>query len=321
MSLSSEVRIGPCEDRTLIHNEPGSSRRPRRSLIWFCVLRMGLTMGLSMVAPIIASSQTQTDPNPPGRGPEFRIQFMPRGLMYRSYLAGEKEPRIGAQWLHGNVGWIWEASFGGRLPLWRYGTDDPLRPEGLQMDVEGATFTRVDVGTGTEVDAIDFRVGFLVTWRRGRTALKGGSYHISSHIGDEYLVRNPNFVRNDYTRESLIGGITQDLTDALSVYGEVGYAFRYQGGAEPFELQFGIQYNPQPREGWWGRPYAAINAHLRQEFDFARNINTVAGIQWRSRESLRVIRIGLQYFNGQSLQYSFFDQHEEWLGTGVWVDF
>jgi Protein of unknown function (DUF1207) len=274
-----------------------------------------------LVIPLVASGQTQISTNPPGTSSEFSLHFMPRGLLYRSYLAGEKEPRIGAQWLHGDVGWIWEATFGGRLPLWRYGSDDPVRPEGFQMDVEGGTFTRVDVGTGTEVDAIDFRVGFLLTWRRGRTALKFGTYHVSSHIGDEYLERYPNFVPSDYTRESLIGGITQDLTDALSVYGEVGYAGRRQGGAEPFEVQFGVQYNPPPGRGWLGRPYAGVNAHLRQEFGFARNINAVGGMQWRSRETLHAIRVGLQYFNGQSLQYSFFDQHEEWLGTGVWVDY
>ena len=280
-----------------------------------------LIVVLILWVPLMAWGQTPNDPGAPGADPESRLQFMPRGLMYRSYIAGEKESRIGAQWLVGEVGWIWESAFGARVPLWRYGTDDPLSPEGLQMDVEGGVFTRVDVGTGTEVDAIDFRTGFLLTWRRGRTALKVGTYHISSHIGDEYLQRNPTFVRRDYVRDSFITGITQDLTPEISVYGEVGYAFLRGGGAEPLEFQFGFQYDPPPNPGWWGRPFAAFNVHLRQEFDFGGNINTVAGMQWGSRESSRAIRTGLQYYNGKSLQYSFYDLHEEWLATGVWVDF
>jgi len=282
-------------------------------------LLLALTIGLVRTT---ASGAQAGSSGSAASGPRFTRHFLPNGLLYRSYLAGEKEPRVGAVWLHQpEVGWIWEAAMGLRIGLLRYGTDDDVRPEGFQLDVEGAAFTRVDVGVGTDVDSIDFRTGFLMTWRSGRTALKGGTYHISSHIGDEYIERNPDFVRLDYVRDSFIGGATQDLTDTVSVYGEAGYAFKRQGGAEPWEVQFGVQYNPTERMGWTGRPFAAINAHLRQEFDFGGSLNIVAGWQWRSTETRRALRWGVQYFNGKALQYSFFDQHEQWTGTGIWLDF
>ncbi len=189
------------------------------------------------------------------------------------------------------------------------------------MDLEGAAFTRIDVGTGTEVDSFDFRGGFLLTRHRGLTGFKLGFYHISSHIGDEFLQRNPNFERRDYVRESLIAGVIRNLTDDVMIYGEVGYVISRQGGAKPWEFQFGAEYNPPYTNGWRGMPFAAVNGHLRQDFQFGGSINIVGGWQWRGIESGHALRYGVQYFNGTALQYEFFDKHEEWLGTGMWLDF
>ena len=122
--------------------------------------------------------------------------------------------------------------------------------------LRGSTF-----GTGTDVDAVDFRVGVTMTWRSGNTAFKGDTYHISSHIGDEFRDRNPDFERRDYVRDTLVAGITQNLNDAISVYGEIGYAYGIQGGAEPLEFQFGAEYAPPAppvAEGPRSRPSTVI---------------------------------------------------------------
>lgn len=240
--------------------------------------------------------------------------------MYPSYAAGEKEPRAGIQWLHdADLGWKAEATLGTRIPLWRYGTDGPNAPEGWQLDFEGIAAMRVD--PRMDLDAIDFRIGFMLTHRRGRTAFETGFSHLSSHVADDFLLKNPGFVARAYGRNSLMGGVSQDLTDAVTAYGELAYAVDTQGGAEPFEAEFGIEYDPEPNGRWWGRPFAGTNLHFREEFGSAGSLNVVGGLQWGTRESLHTFRWGVQYFNGKSLQYSFFDQDEEWLGTGVWTDF
>lgn len=72
-------------------------------------------------------------------------QVLPVGLMYKSYLAGEKEPRIQSIWLSDkNHNLVWETALGGRFSLLRYGTSDPVRPEGWEFDFEGAALPRVD---------------------------------------------------------------------------------------------------------------------------------------------------------------------------------
>lgn len=81
-----------------------------------------------------------------------------------------------------------------------------------------------------------------MTWRSKNTVVKGGTYHISSHLGNTFPDRNPNFQRIDYVRDSFVGGIPQKLNDDVSVYGEVEYTYGIQPGAAPPEVQFGSQY-------------------------------------------------------------------------------
>ena len=248
-------------------------------------------------------------------------QLLPDGLLYHSYLAGPKESRFAAVWLYEQGrGWVWETTLGGRFGLVRRGTFGE-NPEGWQIDLEGAAFPRIDPVLRSEKDSVDFRAGVLWTWRRGPTAVKAGFYHLSSHIGDEYLLRNPTFPRIEYVRDSLIAGAIHNLTDDVAVYGEIGYAVGAQGGAKALEFQCGAEYNPAEPNGTQGMPYAAINAHLLEDFDFSGYVNVVAGWQWRGDCSGRVFRAGFQYYQGTSLQRQFYDKHEELLGLGLWFDY
>jgi hypothetical protein len=249
-------------------------------------------------------------------------QVLPSGLMYRSYLAGEKESRF--QFLpmidtHGGA--VMETALGGRAGLLRYGTHDSMSPEGWQLDMEGGILARLDAQKQWDLQATDFRIGFLSTWRQGVNSFKAGYYHISSHVGDEFLLTNPGFIRRNYVRDSLIVGWTHDVTLDTQLYAEIAHAFHYDGGALPLELQFGAQYSPTCETGLRGAPFAAVNVHVREDYNWATSLNIATGWQWRGRESDHRFRVGLQCFDGPSSQYSFGDQHETLVGGGVWFDF
>ena len=54
--------------------------------------------------------------------------------MYPSYLAGEREPRVGSEWVYEpQMGWIWNINIGARVGLLRFGTEDSLLPEGCPI--------------------------------------------------------------------------------------------------------------------------------------------------------------------------------------------
>lgn len=252
----------------------------------------------------------------------FEFQLLPKGLLYRSYLAGEKEPRFNSVWLkEKDRGLVWESQLGGRIGLMKYSNLNEAAPRAWQLDMEGGAHARVDPKNESDLESVDFRFGLLSTWRFGKNAYKLGYYHLSSHAGDEYLLRNPTFVRVNYVRDSAIFGITHHLTDDMQIYGELGYAAGHQGGAEPLELQYGYQFSPLHAYGLKGAPYFAINGHTREDFEWITSVNTVAGWQWRGEGSNHLFRVGLQYYTGPALQWEFAGRKETLCGAGMWFDY
>jgi hypothetical protein len=253
----------------------------------------------------------------------WTLQVMPLGLMYRSYLAGVKEPRFASIWSHdGDLGHIWDAALGGRLGLLRYGTQDPVFPEGWQVDLEGGSQSRLDPRAySTPLLSVDFRVGIPISYARGRWQFKTGYYHISAHLGDEFLLMHPDARRLNYTRDAVLLGVGYFHTERLRYYAETAYAIGANGGAEPWEFQFGADWAPARDTGLRGAPFFAVNGHLREENDFGGNLVLQTGWAWRRHARGSLFRIGVQYYRGKSEQYEYYDYGEERFGWGMWADF
>lgn len=247
---------------------------------------------------------------------------LPTDLLYTSYLAGPKEPRMALAVLNEkDIGWQMELEAGARVGLLRYGSmnDDVL--EGWQLDVEGAGPPRLNIEEEMDLDAADFRVGVPLTWREGPYQAKFAYYHTSSHAGDEFLERNPGFQRINYVRDAFVLGGGYFVDPDLRLYAEIGYAFKTDGGAKPWEIQFGAEFSPAEHNGIYGAPFWAINGFLREEVDWGGNVNFMIGWQWRGDRNNHLLRIGFQYLDGKTMQYSFFQNSERMVGFGTWYDF
>lgn len=249
-------------------------------------------------------------------------QILPDGLIYRSYLAGVKESRFQSIWFHDkNQGWKWDSTLGGRVGILRYGTGDSNWPEGWELDIEGAAFPRLDPDNEFDVNATDFRFGIPVTYGEGPYQTKLAYYHLSSHLGDEFLLKNPGFPRLNYVRDAIVWGHSYYYTNDLRLYAELEYAFNTDGGAKPLAFQFGADFSPAYPTGIRGAPFAAVNAYLREDFNFGGHFVAQTGWQWRGGYTNKLFRIGLHYLNGKSPQWEFFDRFEQQLGFGMWYDY
>jgi Protein of unknown function (DUF1207) len=287
------------------------------------------SVGDSSLTPAVDSSQPSTyfpeTRLAAARAESYGWQFLPTGLMYHSYLAGPKEPRINALWLRDQNGKLnWETQLGGRVGLLRNGEYTAINPNGWQVDLEGAAQTRVLPEGDSDLEAVDFRVGVLLTRRQGVWSGKTGYYHVSAHLGDEFMLKNPGFVRLNYVRDAWIFGLSRDVNIAgrpdARVYGEYAYAFNHEFGS-PSEFQIGTEYSPL-FFGWRGSPFLGVNGMFRQDRDWdASTINIAGGWQWRSHATNHRFRIGAQYTDGDSVQWSFPGQKESTLGWGLWFDY
>lgn len=248
-------------------------------------------------------------------------QPLPNSLLYKSYLAGTKESRLSGVILHENDdSSLLAGTLGGRFGVLRYGNRDPLWPEGWQLDIEGSAQIRLDIPDEVDLRSADYRAGVPLTFARGRHRTKLAYYHLSSHLGDEFLLKHPGYPRLNFARDALVLGHTIYLLPTTSVYAEAAWAF-FSDVSEEWEFQFGLDHAPALPTGFRGAPFFAVNGHLREEVDFGGALTVQTGWAWRSDAGGRLLRAGLHYYNGKSNQFSFFNRHEQQWGFGLWYDF
>lgn len=249
-------------------------------------------------------------------------QWLPQGVIYRSYMAGVHEPRMAFVASLEGGRCIWDPTLGGRVGLLRYGDFDPLRPQGFELDFYGAAVTRLDVDHRQDLDATDYVFGFPLTYGVDDTQYKFGYAHQSSHLGDELAIREPGTLdkRVNFVRDSLVLGMSHYPYPTWRLYGEMGWAFHTGGGAQPWEGQFGTEFSRPGPTGRRGTPFLALNGRMREEHNFGGDVT--AQIGWLRRGDYgQTLRVGAQYYNGKSSQSQFFNTYEDQLGMGLWYDF
>ena len=248
-------------------------------------------------------------------------QILPDGLIYKSYLAGGRESRFASHWAGMDNGdSFWDITLGGRVGILRYGTDNPRWPSGWQLDIEGAAFPRLTLDSMRDLVSVDFRFGVPLTYRHGPWETKFAYYHLSSHLGDEYMLTRVGWQRLNYARDALVLGVGWRPHADWRFYGETGFAFYAAGGAEPWEFQFGAEFSPARPTSIRGAPFFAVNARLREEVDFSGGLTLQTGWQWRGASG-DLLRLGFHYFNGKSDQFQFHRRHEQQYAVGLWYDY
>ncbi|MBI1246484.1 DUF1207 domain-containing protein [bacterium] len=254
----------------------------------------------------------------------YHWTLLPKGMVYKSYLAGAQESRLSAKIIkitQDNI--MFDGNMGGRFGVLRYGRDSSFLSDGIQWDVEGSAHVRLDIPEDVDVRSVDFRAGTQLTWSWAsdpRHRSRFGYYHLSAHLGDEFLLKNPTYNRLNYAHDLLIYGHSFYFTKKFRVYGEVGWAF-YNLVADPWEFQFGAEWAPNERTTMWGEPFLAVGCHLRQEVNFGGSFIVQTGWAWVGDIPGRTLRVGFHYHNGDSTQNSFYNIWEQQIGFGIWYDF
>jgi len=255
---------------------------------------------------------------------EFQLQsqVLPHEILYQSYLAGPKEPRLGTQ-LHWEADEriLWDTTLGGRFGWFRLVSPD--RRWVWQVDVEGAAVLRLDADQSADLESVDYRFGLPLTAAMGPNRFKIGYEHLSAHLGDEFLLRNPGIPRENYVRDAIVAGYARYLSERIRVYGEASWAFS-RDVADPWQFQVGAEYAPTRATGALGAPFLAVNGLLREEVDFGGTLTVHAGWAWRQWNSQgpgRLLRAGAFYQTGKSSQQSFPFASETQYGLGAWYDY
>lgn len=301
----------------------------------YSLVKICLMAGLFVFGGIDVSAQEMTSGEAPPFIPDYtetqtvqysspyveiwERQFLPEGFIYGTYWASAAEPRLSTQIVNvsGDQTFV-ESTMGGRLGLFRFGPHDT--PEGFQFDLVGGAKLRQNWGD-LDVIATDYRYDLLGTYGDGPHRYKFGFYHVSSHLGDEFLLNNVGFDRLNYFRDAFVFGYSYYAFPELRLYAETSWSFHNEL-SEPWEFQFGFDYGPTCPTGPQGKPFVAFNTHLREEVNFGGNVALQFGWAWKGDSpTAGTLRTGLYYYNGESPQFSFYDEHEQQIGAGLWYDY
>jgi hypothetical protein len=254
-------------------------------------------------------------------------ELLPGDVIWHSYMAGTKESRMSGTVFEelGDDTTLLDVTLGGRASLLRYGNRVNGQAYGWEVQIEGAGMPRLNLDENWDLEAADFRFGVPLIYGNDRVQFKLSYYHLSSHLGDEFIERT-NFdptQRVNYARDEIVIGASFFPLPAWRWYAEAGWGFYADEGADPWEFQFGLDYSqPGPTDAF-GTPFFAVNGHLREEVDYGGEFVAQAGWLWRGHTG-KVIRTGVHYLNGKSNQYAFsgpLEESEQQIGGGLWYDF
>ena len=151
---------------------------------------------------------------------------------------------------------------------------------------------------------------------------KTGLQHDSSHIGDEYAERTGR-ERIDYTREEWILAVSRGLPGTWRVYAETAYQL---GGGNPalqkdWRIQGGCEF--EGRERFLrnrAAPYGPVNLNALEESDWDPSVTVQSGLVMSVGSPVRRYRAGIQYSRGRSVIGEFFEEDEEFVSFGLWLD-
>lgn len=253
-------------------------------------------------------------PRPPGA---VRTTFFPAGeLLYDPYLAAPRQSRTAVKVLvpmgddgHPRV----ENTLGLNRSLVRWTSED-APDAGTEVQFEGAVFARFDLHNHYDMDASDWRFGLPLVHRNGDLAWKLHLYHVTSHLGDEYIART-GASQVKYHLEEAAAGLSWDASGGSRVYGEAGaalYASRPTGNGR---VQAGWEW--VGRKGSSGlSPYLAVDLGARNEQDWTPGATVAAGVAYG-----RNMRFGLEYFRGRDPQTQFMKERFAYAAVVLSFDY
>jgi hypothetical protein len=254
--------------------------------------------------------------------------LFPDDQSFCALVADPKEPSTFISYLRGRfrtlaapsgeVTNIATIGVGDTFGLIRFG--GPAAGEGVQVDVIGAIFAQFDIGTpSTDLINTDYIIGVPLTFRRNGFSLRTKLYHQSSHLGDEYLLRDTGIERENLSFESF---------EVLASI-EVGPLRAYGGGEHLFRRE------PQTMAAkvWHGGFELRTGANAAAQLIAGIDVKTPESHNWSPATSARLgvavrrtgaeghpgrlINFVLELYEGPSPYGQFFQDDISYVGFGV----
>lgn len=243
--------------------------------------------------------------------------FVEAPPLMRPFIADPRQVTYSAGWRFNDqvlVKNVIPVSFGDSIFLYRWHNVWPWCGE-LQIELEGAVWAVFDpLHDSSPLINADYYVGVPITYAIDNWQFRLRGYHISSHIGDEFLLNHPFFFRRNPSAEYLDFFVSHDLTNGIRIYGGLGvimhqdesfrcHRFYADLGGEVRVWGLGFYDECQHL---YGVPIFAV--YMRHKGDFERHIDMTYALGYELGKTVcleRRVRAYLEYHDGYSVEGQF----------------
>jgi hypothetical protein len=196
-------------------------------------------------------------------------------------------------------------TFGDQFPLRRWSNVTIGKHTGdMQLEIEGAVFGIFNQAKySSPLINADYYVGLPLTYAYDRWAHRLRIYHISSHLGDEYMDRKHHEKRVNKSFEAIDVFTSYYLTKQIRLYGGGGVIAHSDSEMKmkPLYAEYGLDVHAGRRE-WkdmYGTPYLSMHFRNCEDCHYKMDSNYVIGYEWGKINGLgQKFRISLGYHNG-----------------------
>lgn len=253
-------------------------------------------------------------------------QVLPPDRLFDPLLADPRWPHFSAAYQSymgdDELNDVAAVSFGEMFSFLR--GDGPLGGE-WETGLQAGVFAIFDMDSQShDLVNADYWVGLPLAWRRDKTSALFRVYHQSSHLGDEFLLRN-RVDRINLSYEGLDLKLSYDLPLGFRVYGGPGWLFHKEPDSlDPWSGQAGLEFISSAE--WLDgalRPLAGVDVQSYQEYNWNNSVSLRAGVQFENPDlvAAQKLRILLEYYNGHSPNGQFYDRVIEYWGIGAHMAF
>jgi hypothetical protein len=246
------------------------------------------------------------------------IWFPETTLLFKPFVADPRQVNYSVGWRFNDEIYdkkLIDVSFADDLILYQWYKLPYCWPGCLQIAVEGAVWA---LFSPTEESAplinADYYVGVPIMYRYGNWSFRLRPFHISSHIGDEFLLMHPRFHRLNPSTEYIDFYASYDFCSDLRVYGGFLWMIRQDDSFHCSPLQAAVGMEARLSSfcciDWCNRLQGTpfFGMHFRFSRDFKHHVDAtyVLGYEWNNLCCLqRRVRIFLEYHDGYSVEGQF----------------
>ena len=257
-----------------------------------------------------------------------RREFLPKGHLFEPILLDPLEAQtygsvLPGYWTEGKkyAGSIVPFAFGFAKPFYRR-TTDAGRAEEWVLDL--ASFTQFEAYHDDKLNKArrqimntDYKISIIYNIRRGLNNYRIRVYHLSSHLGDDYIYRNQITAPSPNSVNYELLDVTYSRTvNNWRLYGGAGVVLRKTEERKPLSAQVGAFYKKPSAKAT--RLVGGVDIKFWQQTDFRPGIHGGVGVELgRTQNNLTFLVEGYSGFRPYS---QFEDQQTSWIGIGLYLN-